>query len=72
MREIRPTRVCATVLGREVEPMDEVLMDERLEEVEDDLASRAFLYDNPTVYREAVDAAMLAVRAMLERARAVA
>lgn len=52
--------------------MDEVLMDERLEEVEDDLASRAFLYDNPTVYREAVDAAMLAVRAMLERARAVA
>ena len=45
---------------------------ERLDEVEDDLSARAFLYDSPGVYREAVEAAMEAVRALVEREAASA
>jgi hypothetical protein len=45
---------------------------ERLDEIEDDLASRAFLYDDPMAFREAIDAVMAAVRAAAERAREAA
>ncbi len=45
---------------------------DQLEEIEEDLAARAFLFDHPTTYREAVERAMEAVRAMLERELAVA
>lgn len=38
---------------------------EVLEEVEDDLMARSFLYDDPGVYREAVEAALVAVRAAI-------
>ena len=40
---------------------------ERLEDVEDDLMSRAFLYDVPVAYRDGVEAALTAVRAVLSR-----
>ena len=40
---------------------------ERLEDVEDDLMSRAFLYDFPDAYREGVEAALVAVRVALGR-----
>ena len=49
----------------------EALM-ERLEDVEDDLMSRAFLYDVPIAYRDGVEAALAAVRAVLGRATAAA
>jgi hypothetical protein len=45
---------------------------ERLEDVEDDLMTRAFLYDFPIAYREGVEAALTAVKAVLARATAVA
>jgi hypothetical protein len=45
---------------------------ERLEDVEDDLMTRAFLYDFPTAYREGVEAALTAVKAVLARQTAVA
>lgn len=45
---------------------------ERLEDVEDDLMSRAFLYDFPVAYRDGVEAAIEAVRAVLARQTAVA
>ena len=45
---------------------------ERLEDVEDDLMSRAFLYEFPVAYREGVEAALEAVRAVLGRVAAVA
>ena len=45
---------------------------ERLEDVEDDLMSRAFLYDFPIAYREGVEAALTAVRVVLGRASAAA
>ncbi|MGH2725640.1 MAG: hypothetical protein ACRDKS_01560 [Actinomycetota bacterium] len=45
---------------------------ERLEDVEDDLMTRAFLYDFPVAYREGVEAALEAVRAVLSRATAAA
>jgi hypothetical protein len=45
---------------------------ERLEDVEDDLMSRAFLYDVPIAYRDGVEAALTAVRAVLGRATAAA
>lgn len=41
---------------------------ERLEDLEDDLCSRAFLYDFPGAYRDGVEAALTAVRAVLARA----
>ena len=41
---------------------------ERLEDVEDDLMTRAFLYDFPTAYREGVEAALTAIRAVLAKA----
>jgi hypothetical protein len=44
------------------------MMLERLEDVEDDLMTRAFLYDAPTAYREGVEAALIAVRAVLAKA----
>jgi len=47
-------------------------MFERLEDVEDDLITRAFLYDFPTAYREGVEAALTAVRAVLAKAAATA
>lgn len=40
---------------------------ERLEEIEDDLTSRAFLYDNPITFREAIEITLTAVRAAVER-----
>lgn len=40
---------------------------ERLEDVEDDLMSRAFLYDFPVAYRDGVEAALVAVKAVLAR-----
>ena len=43
------------------------LMLERLEDVEDDLMSRAFLYDLPVAYREGVEAAMQAFRVLVAR-----
>ena len=43
--------------------MDETL--EVLEELEDDLSARAFLYDSPSAFREGVEAALTAVRAKL-------
>ncbi len=49
----------------------EILL-ERLEDVEDDLMTRAFLYDFPTAYREGVEAALVAVKAVLARQTAVA
>jgi hypothetical protein len=45
---------------------------ERLEDVEDDLNSRAFLYDFPTAYREGVEAALTAVRVVLAKAKTAA
>ncbi|MGH2784616.1 MAG: hypothetical protein ACRDJ1_05110 [Actinomycetota bacterium] len=45
---------------------------ERLEDVEDDLMSRAFLYDFPVGYREGVEAALEAVRAAVSRVTAAA
>ena len=45
---------------------------ERLEDVEDDLMTRAFLYDFPTASREGVEAALVAVKAVLARQTAVA
>ena len=45
---------------------------ERLEDVEDDLMTRAFLYDFPAAYREGVEAALVAVKAVLARQTAVA
>ena len=45
---------------------------ERLEDVEDDLMSRAFLYDVPAAYREGVEAAFEAVRAVVGRVTAAA
>jgi hypothetical protein len=41
---------------------------ERLEDVEDDLMTRAFLYDAPVAYREGVEATLIAVRAALAKA----
>lgn len=40
-------------------------MDAILEDLEDDLISRAFLYENPGAYREGVEATLAAIRAML-------
>jgi isopentenyl diphosphate isomerase/L-lactate dehydrogenase-like FMN-dependent dehydrogenase len=45
---------------------------ERLEDLEDDLIGRAFLYDAPSSYRDGVEAAFEAVRALLARAAAAA
>jgi hypothetical protein len=45
---------------------------ERLEDVEDDLMTRAFLYDFPTAYREGVEAALVAVKAVLAKTTAAA
>jgi hypothetical protein len=45
---------------------------ERLEDVEDDLMSRAFLYDVPVAYRDGVEAALTAVRAVISRVAAAA
>ncbi len=49
----------------------EMVLD-RLEDVEEDLMTRAFLYDFPTAYREGVEAALTAVRAVLAKATAAA
>ena len=45
---------------------------ETLEELEDDLLGRAFLFDHPTTYREAIESAMCAVRALLSAQTAAA
>ena len=37
-----------------------------LEEIEENVALRAFLYDDPDTYREAVEAAFAAVRTALQ------
>lgn len=39
---------------------------ERLDQIHHDLAGRAFLYDDPIVYREAIDAALEAMRALFD------
>jgi len=38
---------------------------ERLDEIEEDLAARAFLFDHPQVYREAIQIAFRQVRSEL-------
>lgn len=43
------------------------VMIERLDEMEEDLLARDYLYDAPRVYREGVEAAVEAVRATLAR-----
>ena len=48
------------------------IMLERLGDLEDDLMSRAFLYDVPVGYRDGVEATMTAVRALLARVTAAA
>ena len=40
-----------------------------LDDVEEDLIGRAFLYEDPNSFREGVEASIEAVRAMLARAR---
>jgi hypothetical protein len=45
---------------------------ERLEDLEDDLMSRAFLYDFPVAYRDGVEAALEAVRVVVGRATTTA
>lgn len=45
---------------------------ERLEDLEEDLLSRAFLFEHPAAYREAVELALRAVRTMLEGRREIA
>jgi phage regulator Rha-like protein len=45
---------------------------EKLEELEEDLLTRAFLYRDPATYREAIEVSFERVRAELERARVVA
>jgi hypothetical protein len=47
--------------------MDAML--DRLEELEEDLASRAFLYDHPSTYRQTLEVAFESVRALLARLR---
>ena len=46
----------------------EPMLDEKLEELEEELLSRAFLYNDETVFREAVEGTFEAVRALLSRA----
>jgi hypothetical protein len=45
---------------------------ERLTEIEEDLASRAFLFEHPETYRIAIEIAFVQVRAEIEREHAVA
>jgi hypothetical protein len=45
---------------------------ERLTEIEEELASRAFLFDHPTTYREAIEIAFRQMREALAREFAVA
>jgi hypothetical protein len=42
----------------------EVLI-ERLDEIEKELSDRAFLYDDPVVYREAIDTTLRRVRLVI-------
>lgn len=44
---------------------------EALDQTEDDLMGRSFLYEHPTSFREGVEASMEAVRAMLVKLRRV-
>ena len=48
------------------------MMIERIEDLEEEIASRAFLFDHPADYQEGVAAAMDAVRAFLVPARIAA
>ena len=45
---------------------------DRLTEIEEELSSRAFLFDHPQTYREAIEIAFRQVRTALEREFAVA
>jgi hypothetical protein len=59
----------------EVSAMDEIshaLADGTLSDLQDDLLARAYLYDSPRVYRDAVEDCFEALRAMLARATAAA
>jgi hypothetical protein len=47
--------------------MDQTL--EMLDDVEEEVISRAFLYENANSFREGVEASLEAVRAMLARER---
>ncbi len=38
----------------------------RIDEIEEDLEARAFLFDNPRVYRETIDIVLQRVRAVVE------
>ncbi|MBI4728541.1 MAG: hypothetical protein HY775_03450 [Acidobacteria bacterium] len=51
--------------------MDERL-DELLERLEEDLEARAYLFDYPVAYREGVETAITAVRALLSSAAVAA
>jgi hypothetical protein len=44
-------------------------LEDHLEQLEDDLLGRAFLYDRPADYREAVEDAMSAFRMLLQARR---
>ncbi|MGZ4105333.1 MAG: hypothetical protein ACXVQY_08755 [Actinomycetota bacterium] len=45
---------------------------ERLAEMEEDLAARAFLFDHPSTYREAIEIAFRQIREQLKAEHAVA
>jgi hypothetical protein len=45
---------------------------ERLTEIEEDLSSRAFLFENPATYRQAIEITFKQLRAALELDFAVA
>jgi len=44
---------------------------ERLDQIEADLHARAFLYDDPAVYREAIELAVEAMRSEFRQTRTV-
>lgn len=46
-------------------PMEDLL--ERLDEIEGELQRRAFLYDDPSVYRDALDETIARVRGVILR-----
>lgn len=50
--------------------MDPIL--ERVDEIEEHLLTRAFLYDDPVTYREGIHTALVAIREALRATQAVA
>ena len=52
-----------------MEALAERNLEDQLEQLEDDLLGRAYLYDRPADYREAVEDALSAFRALLQVGR---